>query len=354
MTTMNNRTLNSEMDALNIGTMAAVGPEAMKRTLVLCTTYQGLPPEGEASLSRLREAGATVVRLNGMSCITQARNYLAAEALRVMALRRDREPYWWVLQLDADVVVLPEDIYALQHYAMLLTPSIQSRRVEMRTTDGTTETVWRDFLITLSGREVEVTADPLLYAPLVSAAYVGRLNRSHLAAILLDDHPPRLVREWESGFEVDWGATLLDRAATARDTVAVPALTGLGCALQSAPAYWDQIANAPAASASDQPDGRMPVAFQTLALKRTKSIDTELDESSPELATFLSEDIFYSRTAWLRDRGAYVVPVAVGHVCSSPVYPSLETFERLRDGATGSGSNPQTEPPSAPARGTQQ
>jgi hypothetical protein len=212
---------------------------------------------------------------------------------------------------------------------------------------------WKDVLTTLSGREVEVTADPLLYAPLVSAAYVGRLNRSHLAAILLDDHPPRLVREWESGFEVDWGATLLDRAATARDTVAVPALTGLGCALQSAPAYWDQIASAPAATATDQPDGRMPVAFQTLALKSSKSINTELDDS-PELATFLSEDIFYSRTAWLRDRGAYVVPVAVGHVISSPVYPSLETFSQLRDAAIGSTSAPPSQQRSEPSGETPQ
>jgi hypothetical protein len=334
--------------------MSAVGPEAMKRTLVLCTTYQGLPPEGEASLSRLREAGATVVRLNGMSCITQARNYLAAEALRVMALRRDQKPFWWVLQLDADVVVLPEDIYALQHYAMLLTPSVKARQVKMQTADGTTETVWRDYVITLAGKQVEVTADPLLYTPLVSAAYVGRLNRSHLAAILLDDHPPRLVREWEPGFETDWGATLLDRAATARDTVAVPALTGLGCALQSAPAYWDQIANAPAATATDQPDGRMPVAFQTLALKNTQGIKTELDERSPELATFLSEDIFFSRTAWLRDRGAYVVPVPVGHVVSSPVYPSLETFEQLRDAAIGSTSAPPRQQRSEPSGETQQ
>lgn len=312
--------------------ISPIGPEALTRTVVLCPSRDGLRRPGEKSIAKLRAAGATIVRSDGQSCIAQHRCSLAAEAIRVLDTRRTAHPYWWVLHLDDDMVVTPEDVLALMHYCFLLAPQIRHRP---------TAAGHESYVVNVRGNELPLDADPLLHAPLVSAAYVHRTNRLQLAASLLEDEKPRLLQRWTDAESVP--------SEVGPQTVAVPALCGLGCALQSAPAFYDQIASSPSAPAPAEPDGLLPVAYQTCAIKRPPTADGE-----PQLVEFLSEDYWYSRVSWLKGRGAYVVDVPVGHVMPMTLYPDSEVFGQLFDATKRSLTSPAAEPPAPPAGAAQE
>lgn len=286
--------------------------EHFAKTIVLCPSKDGLRRPGERTIEWYRRKGATIIRSDGISNITEHRNLIAGIALDLLQQNRDNPdaaPYWWVLWLDDDQFLPEDEARRLVHYALALTPEPDPADLSM--------------IVLADGTQLAAVdaGDPLRFTPICSAAYPSRTNPETIAATLLEEFPLRYVRSFENA---------------QKRVPCFPALTGLGTALQSAPAFWEMVASSPASASLTDPKGRRPLVFQSAGTQNQGS----------EFATFFSEDFWYCRLAWRRKLGAYVVPARSGHLVTQLAMLPPSVFDQLHDEATQKAKD-QPPPPAA-------
>jgi hypothetical protein len=287
----------------------SIGRDHFQRMLVLCPTHRGLERNGERTLNALRPLGVSIVRSDGISNLTEHRNILAAKAMEFLGTHRD-PPYWWVLQLDGDVLLFPEAVRDLIHYAMQLTPLLQI------------EPGRPNYIRLPTGREIAETAagDPMLYTPMVSAAYVDRTDPQNVTAVLMPQFEVRHVRP-------------PNEPDASKRVPCFPVLVGLGACLMSAAAYWEHLSNVPYSQPLDPQGKGRPMAFQATGIAAEEGV-----------VQFISEDFWFCRATWLREAGTYLVPVRAGHTVTSVVFPDDGVFDRLRHEATQNARARQQQP----------
>jgi len=279
-----------------------IGRDHFQRMLVICPTHRGLERNGERTLNALRPLGVAIIRSDGISNLTEHRNILAGQALQFLNEHRE-PPYWWVLQLDGDVLLPVQAVAELIHYAMQLTPSLQIGPPGEP-----------NFVELPTGRKIaEADAgDPMQFTPMVSAAYVDRTDPEKVTAVLMPQFDVRYVRPPSD-------------PDPEKRVPCFPALTGLGATLMSAPAYWGHLSATPLCQPLD-PQGRgRPLAFQATGI---------VGDEDGHPVQFISEDFWFCRATWRRGAGTYLVPVRAGHSVTTVVFPDEGVFDRLRNEAT--------------------